>query len=225
MQDVKSAVIAAAGLGSRIGMGVPKCMIEIEGITILTRLITTLRPHIPFIHLVIGYREEMVINYCSIHHRDVVLVRNPDYRTTNTAYSLSKGASHLSGKILYLDGDLLISPQSLVKFLKSAKRRDILLGLTDAKSENAVFVHGKASGDFIKISKFSRNRQSKLEWANVVAAPHDVMRSATGYVFERLIEHSPLEGHMLELAEVDTSDDLNAARRFALQLDETNVSP
>ena len=90
MQDVKSAVIAAAGLGSRIGMGVPKCMIEKEGITILTRLITTLRPHIPFIHLVIGYREEMVINYCSIHHRDVVLVRNPDYRTTNTAYSLSK---------------------------------------------------------------------------------------------------------------------------------------
>ena len=176
MQDVTNAVIAAAGLGSRIGMGMPKCMIEINGMTILTRLITTLRSHFPVIHLVIGYREEMVIKYCSTHHRDVVLVRNPDFITTNTAYSLSKGSQHLSGKILYLDGDLLISPESLAKFLAAARGRNILVGLTDAKSENAVFVHGEVSGDIINISGFSRNKQSNLEWANVVVAPNDLMR-------------------------------------------------
>lgn len=224
MQDVTNTVIAAAGLGSRIGMGMPKCMIEIGGTTILTRLITSLRSHFPIIHLVIGYREEMVIKYCLTHHRDVILVRNPDFSTTNTAYSLSKGSQHLSGKTLYLDGDLLISPESLTKFLAASRGRKILVGLTDAKSENAVFVHGDVSGDIINISGFSRNEQSNLEWANVVVGPNDLMRGAPGYVFERLIEHLPLEGHMLELAEVDTSDDLIAARCFANQLDNPNVS-
>lgn len=224
MQDITGAVIAVAGLGSRIGMGMPKCMIEIGGMTILTRLINTLRPHIAVIHLVIGNREEVMIKYCSMHHPDIVLVRNPDFRTTNTAYSFSKGALHLSGKVLYLDGDLLISPESLVKFLAAAKGRDILVGLTDAKSENAVFVHGEVSGNFINISEFSQNKQSEYEWANVLAAPNDLMRGAPGYVFERLIEHLPLEGHMLELAEVDTSDDLIAARQFAHQLNNANAS-
>ncbi len=218
MQNVTSAVIAAAGLGTRIGLGMPKCMIEVGGQTILSRLINTLRPHVSVIHLVVGYREEMVVEYCSLHHRDVVVVRNPDFRTTNTAYSLSKGAQHLSGKVLYLDGDLLISAASLKKFLVAAKQQDILVGLTNAKSENAVFVHGEEKDDYINISEFSREHQTKFEWANIIAAPNDLMHGASGYVFERLIEHLPLEGYMLELAEVDTPDDLSAAQQFAHQL-------
>ena len=224
MQVVTSAVIAAAGLGTRIGLGMPKCMIEIEGTTILTRLIASLRMHVSVIHLVIGYREEMVIKYCATYHRDVVLVRYPHFLTTNTAHSLSMGAQHLSGKTLYLDGDLLISPESLGKFLSAARKRNILVGVTDSKSENAVFVHGKKDGDSISISRFSRNNKSKLEWANVLVAPNNLLRGAQGYVFERLTEHLPLDGHMLTLAEVDTFDDLSAARHFAIQLDNSLVT-
>ena len=215
MQDGTSAVIAAAGLGSRIGLGMPKCMIEIEGKTILTRLIETLRLQIPVIHVVIGYREEIVNEYCAIHHRDVVLVRNPDFRKTNTAYSLFRGALHLSGKVLYLDGDLVISPGSLGKFIAAARERDILVGVTKAKSEHAVFVLGEGFGNMSRISGFSWDRRSELEWANVFSAPNDLLRGAPGYVFERLTEYLPLDGHMLDLAEVDTSEDLVAAREFA----------
>jgi choline kinase len=215
MQDVTGAVIAAAGVGSRIGLGMPKCMIEIEGKTILTRLIETLRPEIPVIHVVIGYREEMVNDYCAIHHRDIVLVRNPDFRITNTAYSFFRGASHLPGKVLYLDGDLVISPGSLEKFIAAARERDILVGVTKAKSEHAVFVLGENLGEVTRISSFSWDKKSELEWANVFSAPNDLMRGVPGYVFERLTEHLPLDGYMLELAEVDTTEDLVTAREFA----------
>jgi choline kinase len=224
MQNVTGAVIAAAGLGSRLGLGMPKCMIDVDGLTILTRLISVLSPHVPVIHVVVGYREEMIIEYCAIHHRDVVLVRNPDFRATNTAYSFAKGAEHLSGKVLYLDGDLLVSPVSLAKFLESARTRNILVGITDAKSDDAVFVHGEEAGDLVDISQFSRDRASKYEWGNVLAAPSDIMRGAPGYVFERLIEHLPLEGYVLELAEVDTADDLVVARRFAQRLHGDHMS-
>jgi choline kinase len=223
MQNVASAVIAAAGSGSRLGLGMPKCMIEIDGQTIFTRLISALRPHVSVIHLVVGYREEMVIEYCARHHRDVVLVRNPDFRTTNTAYSFAKASKHLSGKVLYLDGDLLISSESLTRFFKATEEKMILVGLTDAKSEDAVFVHGERTGDLVKISKFSRDKVSKYEWANIVSGPSDLMCGASGYVFERLTDHFPLEGYMLELAEVDTPDDLAAARRFVKRLDGDNI--
>lgn len=225
MQNVAGAVIAAAGMGTRIGLGMPKCMIEINGQTILTRLINSLRPHTPVIHVVVGYREEMVIEYCARYHRDVVLVRNEDYRTTNTAYSFSKGAAHIAGKVIYLDGDLLISPKSLDNFLHAAKTRDALVGLTDAKSENAVFVHGQEFSGTIHISGFSRTQPSRLEWANVVSGPSDLMYDAAGYVFERLIERLPLEGYMLELAEIDTTNDLEAARHFADRLHLENSYP
>ena len=221
MQDVTGAVIAAAGMGTRLGLGLPKCMIEIAGKTLLTRMLAALREHVPVIHLVVGYREEMVIEYCGIHHRDIVLVRNPDFRSTNTAHSFYLGARHLSGKVLYLDGDLLLAPGSLRNFLAAARARDILVGVTGSTSQNAVFVHGEEMGDTLEIRGFSRLDHSKLEWANVVVAPNDFMKDASGYVYERLMERLPLQGHILDLAEVDTSSDLDAARLFASRLDES----
>src|SRR5690606_30168525 len=123
---------------------------------ILTRLIEMLRPHVDLINVVVGYREEMVVEYCAQHHRDVVLVRNQDYRTTNTAYSFAKGAVNISGKIIYLDGDLLISSKSLGRFLQAAADKEILVGLTDAKSENAVFAECQQQKNEITITSFSR---------------------------------------------------------------------
>lgn len=192
----------------------PKCMIEIGGRTILSRLIEVLSRHIPTIHVVIGYREDMVTEYCARHHRDLVLVRNPDYRTTNTAHSLELGAAHLKGKVLFLDGDLLLSSHSIAAFIDAAASKDILVGLTDAKSENAVLAEAHAQSEEIVISGFGRDIDSTYEWANIVAGPSNLMNGATGFVFERLMEYVPLHGRMIELCEVDTASDLKAAQMF-----------
>jgi choline kinase len=219
MQAVGSAVIAAAGLGSRIGLGMPKCMIELGGATLLTRLLHAIRPHVSVIHVVVGYREEMVIDYCAKNHPDVVLVRNPDYRSTNTAFSFAKGARHLQGKVVYLDGDLIVSPASLSKFFGAAKDKDVLVGVTDSKSENAVFIEGRNTGGDVEILGFSRENRTPLEWANIVAGPSDLLSEARGFVFERLKERLPLSGCMLDLAEIDTADDMTAAVQYVRQLD------
>lgn len=219
MQHVKSAVIAAAGLGSRIGLGMPKCMIEIDGITILTRLINALRPHVPMIYLVVGYREEMVAEYCSKYHRDIILVRNPDYRTTNTAHSFSKGAHFLRGKVLYLDGDLIISKDSLAAFINASISEEILVGVTRAKSENAVFIDGQIDKSSVSIFGFSRTKKSQLEWANIVIGPANLMGRGSGYVYECLERYLPLKGAMIDLAEVDTGNDLREATLFARSID------
>lgn len=210
MQTIEGAVIACAGLGSRLGMGLPKCMIEIDGQTILSRLIRGLRPIVPQIHVVVGYREEIVSEYCSRYYRDVILVRNPNYRTTNTAHSLRLGCLGFKRKMLCLDGDLLINGRSLEEFANYAISVPLLIGVTAAKSSQAVFVatrEGSGAGT-LQVTGFDRDVRTQYEWANVFAGPPSVLESASGYVFEALAPHLPAAAHQLRLFEVDTASDL-----------------
>lgn len=219
MQTVDSAVIAAAGMGTRLGLGMPKCMIEVGGKTILSRLVETLRPHVSMIHVVVGYREEMIVEYCHKYLADVVLVRNPDFRTTNTAQSLFLGAQHLPGKIIYLDGDLIVEPASLSRFLARASQVPLLVGVTEAKSENAVFVNATATAETMVVKAFTREQPGPYEWANVFCGDRELLAGADGYVFERLNNYLPVPAHALSVAEVDTAADLVAAVQFTHSLE------
>ncbi|WP_313319780.1 NTP transferase domain-containing protein [Stenotrophomonas sp.] len=196
-------------------MGLPKCLIEVEGKTILSRLIESLEPHVPRIHVVIGYREELVAEYCARHHREVVLVRNPRFRDTNTAYSISLGSIGFHSKVLYLDGDLIIEKESLAEFLRAAAGVRALIGVTPAKSENAVLasISGQSPED-IAINAFGRELQSRYEWANVFSGPPVRLEDAGGFVYQALEPLLPLPARLLELHEVDTPGDLSAAEAF-----------
>lgn len=219
MQPVEGAVIAAAGLGSRLGLGLPKAMLEIGNKTILSRLIETIEPVVPRIHVVVGYREELVIEHVARWHRNVVIVRNPDYRTTNTAWSMAMGARGIPGKTIFMDGDLVISPDSFAAFVAKAARTDVLVGVTRASSEQAVFVRTRAlaSTEF-EIDEFSRETRGEYEWANVVSGPSNLMDKVSGYVYEQLQPRLPLPAFPLELSEVDTAEDLDRTRAFTQRL-------
>lgn len=214
MQTVKSAVIAAAGLGSRLGLGHPKCMLEISGVTLLSRMIRLLEQHVSTIHVVIGYREELIIEQCARYHPSVVLVRNPEFRTTNTAHSLSLGARHLTGKCVFLDGDLVLEPNSFACFLERSAHSDVLLGLCKPTTENAVYAHSENTSEGLQITGFTREERTAHEWANIFTAPSSIMDNAENYVFEQLSHQLPLRGMSLELAEIDTAADLKSAQAF-----------
>jgi choline kinase len=217
MQHVENAIIAAAGLGSRLGLGHPKCMLELGGITLLTRMIRMIESHVKRIHVVVGYRENLIIEHCARYHPHVVLVRNPDFRTTNTAQSLALGARYLKGKCVFLDGDLVINPDSFSAFLDHASRTEILIGLCQPNTENAVFADTEESPLGLTVKSFTKEYRTSCEWANVFAGPNMLMNGAENYVFEYLTECLPLPGHMLELAEIDTTADMRSAEIFLLK--------
>lgn len=217
MQPVENAVIAVAGLGSRLGLGHPKCMLEFTGVTLLTRMIRMLETQVSRIHVVVGYREDLVIDHCARYHPHVVLVRNPEFRTTNTAQSLALGARHLRGKCVFLDGDLIVNPDSFNSFLQQAAGSERLIGLCQPNTEHAVYVHTEKSAGGLVVTGFTREEQTSHEWANVFSGPSSLMDEADNYVFEHLSKLLPLPGHMLELVEVDTSSDMRAAELFVIQ--------
>lgn len=217
MQSIEGAVIACAGLGSRLGMGLPKCMVEVGGQTILSRLIDSLEKAVSRIHVVVGYREEMIAEYCARHHRNVVLVRNPDFRTTNTAYSYMVGATGFSDKTVFLDGDLLIEEASLNQFVKTAATEDVLVGVTPASTEKAVYVDVQEDPDSgrLHVRRFDREVKMDHEWANIACAPANFFNDTeNGYVFERLSRFLPLAAGHVNLHEIDTPADMEKAEAF-----------
>lgn len=222
MQPIENAVIAAAGLGSRLGHGLPKCMLELGGRTLLSRMIDSLMPHVGRIHVVVGYREELVINLCSNLHRNVVIVRNPDFRSTNTVQSMASGARGLSGKTIFLDGDLIIDPSSLGNFARRAAEHDTVAAIALSRSENAVNVDLSAppdAGGTAFISGFTREADRLYEWANVISGDSRLLDHGAGYVYEELEKLTPLCASLLELREIDTPHDLEMAEKFAKHLD------
>jgi choline kinase len=214
MSPVKNAVIAAAGLGSRLGMGMPKCMISIHKTPILARMIRMLQDHVDTIVVVTGYRENLVAEYCQNNFRNIIVVRNPDYASTNTAHSLSLGARFVHGKTLFLDGDLLLEKASLDRFFDRAQTCDLLLGVVDAKTEQPVYAECTKDGsEHLIIHGFSRDQATPYEWANLFVGPKNIMDGAGRYVFEKLAEKIPLQAALIEVEEVDTPTDMQRAEK------------
>jgi choline kinase len=180
-------------------------------------MIRMLELHVSRIHVVIGYREDMIIDHCARYHPQVVLVRNPEFRTTNTAQSLALGARHLNGKCVFLDGDLVINPNSFGAFLDHAARSEMLVGLCQPNTENAVFARAEDSDQRLTVTGFTREDRTLFEWANVFSGPSTLMDGAENYVFEHLAKRLPLPGRMLELAEIDTDADMRSAEIFVMR--------
>lgn len=207
MSHVKHAVIAAAGLGSRLGMGKPKCLIEIGGMTILEHQLKLL-DHIEDVRVVVGFEEELVIDLVRQLRPETIIVRNPGYRSTTTLHSYAMGASYVTEDCLFLDGDILFQQSSLEAFLNTCQPNQTLVGITPAKTKDAVFVHLNAQE---QITAFSREQASPYEWANIVWVSPRHFQQPAGAVFERLKDYLPLNAKVIISNEIDTKEDMQEA--------------
>lgn len=207
MSHVKHAVIAAAGLGSRLGMGKPKCLIEIGSMTILEHQLKLL-DHIEDVRVVVGFEEELVIDMVRQLRPETIIVRNPGYRSTTTLHSYAMGASYVNEDCLFLDGDILFQQSSLEAFLNACQPNQTLVGITPAKTKDAVFVHLNAQE---QITAFSREQASPYEWANIVWINPKHFQQPGSAVFERLKDYLPLSAKAIISNEIDTKEDMQEA--------------
>lgn len=223
MSSVKNAVIAAAGLGSRLGLGMPKCMIQIHKQPLLGRMLQLLSRHVSNIVVVTGYREEMVVEYCRNNFRDIILARNPDFATTNTAHSLAIGSQFVQGKTIYLDADLLIEEASFANFMQAACADDLLIGVSTPKTEHPVYVDCQKDNDGILRAKgFGRETKTENEWANIFVGSERIMDHAQGFVYESLGRRLPARAAFIELEEIDTPEDMERAKTALAVWDQQN---
>jgi choline kinase len=212
MQTVENAVILAAGTGSRLGVGKPKCLVEIAGRMIIDYQLELLRD-VSNVYVVVGFKDKEVIDAVRMIRDDVVFVRNPSYISRSNFHSLYLGTRTFRKPFIALDGDLLTTRDEFDRFLGACKldeTEDFLLGVTEAKSDDAVFAHVNGQG---LIEKFSRSEKSKYEWTGPIyigtKAKIWERESFDGYQYEFLRQFDCLKAFPINIFEVDTPKDLD----------------
>lgn len=211
MGAVETVVICAAGTGSRLGVGVPKCLVSVDGRSIIDRQLD-LVADVPDLRVAVGYREDLVVNHVASRRPDAIFVRNPDYQSTTTLDSLRRAVEHLDRPFIALDGDLLVEPTSFRSFLEACEAGAPLVGITPASTDDAVFVSVDDESDPTTVIRFHRSPATGFEWSGPAFLNRDDLAELDGYVYQALEPALPHRAHVLITAEVDTPDDLDRAK-------------
>lgn len=218
-------MICAAGVGSRLGLGIPKCLVTFGGQTLLARQVGILAAcGIEQVRVVVGFREELVIAEIDKLppplRQLVVVVRNREYDKTSTLSSLLLGIRGLKGRFVSLDADVLFWEDGLRTIVEAGVDAPVL-GVVPAGTTDAVFVQLELASPHSSarvVVGFTRE-EGKYEWVGVAVLDTDMFRlldpPTKAFVYEALadgLSFHPLQYRVIEAFEVDTEADLHRAR-------------
>ena len=209
MPPVEHVIIAAAGRGKRLGRGMPKCLVPVNGIPIINYLLYLVRD-IPSVRLVVGYCEDDVVKHVRSIKRDVIFVRNPNFRHTTTLQSFFLAGRGLHSPVLCVDGDMIIEENSFTAFLAQCDEKP-LVGVASEISEDPVYAYTEGQGESLSVTGFGRDRPATYEWANMALIPPQWLAFEQTHFFEKLAHHLPLSAVPIRRVEIDTPPDLVAA--------------
>jgi choline kinase len=233
-------VLLAAGQATRLRPLTddrPKCLLDIDGETILERTVRILVEHgLTRFTVVDGYRGDMIRAALGARFRDLAVryVRNDEYATTNNAWSLLLAEVEPATDMMLLDSDIVFEPAVITRLLAAtapnrlglrtsgplgAEEMKVRLGpdgqVADLAKEIPV---AAAAGESIGIEVFSPAFTADL-FAILRA------RQAAGLLRDEYYEAAfvaaiaaghriaPVDLGPLACREIDTIEDLEAARR------------
>ncbi|MCW8022594.1 MULTISPECIES: NTP transferase domain-containing protein [Pseudomonas aeruginosa group] len=213
MPAIEHAVISAAGIGSRLGLNKPKCLVEVGGRTLLAQHLERL-VDIPTVWVVVGFQEELVIEQVRSLRRDAIIVRNPDFDRTNTLQSIHRVSRHLDGRFLAVDGDTFIENRSFERFLRAAAEHEGLVGGSRYTTSDGVRV--LLNQEEGMVTAFTREPQHAFEWTGIAVLQPNMVVDQPIYVYQALESYLPLPAQELDAFDIDTAIDLDMARRVHL---------
>ena len=122
-KQVSTALLLAAGTGSRLSPltdMAPKCLVPVNKISILERLIHSLQVH-NFKHLVVvvGHQADCIRDFLGTRAggMEITYITSPLYKTTNNIYSLWLARKAIDEPFLLIESDLVFAPEMLKDML------------------------------------------------------------------------------------------------------------
>lgn len=201
-----NAIISAAGLGSRLGLNIPKCLVKINNKTIIQHQLELLK-EFENVYVVVGFKEELVISEIFKHRSNAIIVRNPDYASTSNAYSLHLASKYINDGFLAIDGDIIFDVESfskIVNHIKNDKTKSFICATTRNTDDSVNIIYEND-----KVIDFSRTVMTDLEWTGCGYFYDIQIPSTAKFVFNVLSSKLPLPYINITCWEIDTQDDLN----------------
>lgn len=212
MSAARSVVISAAGMGTRLGLNSPKCLVEVAGKPLLQHQLELMDGSIEVI-VVVGYEGQRVVSLIRDVRPTTIVAFNHEFASTGTAASASKGSLVASDDVVLLDGDLLVDTADFMDFLDGPRK---CLGLTTTRSANPVCARLDASGGLVV--ELSQEWHTPWEWSGLVKLPRtEATRIGTKHVFQGLSKFLPMTHQTIDCVEIDYPEDLELAETWLLK--------
>lgn len=205
--DTPAVVINAAGMGSRLGRGIPKALVKVCGIPLIEWQLRFLCHGISNVRLVVGFEGDALAKVARAIRPDITIIHNPHWAETKTAASLSLGMQGITTRCISLDADLLVDPQDFELMIRANQN---CIGLTRPNSEQPVYVDVTQN----LARSFSYTQTSDFEWTGLVNFNPKQIQPADGNVYEMISPLLPLDFVLVHCAEIDTPSDYIAANTF-----------
>lgn len=194
-------VICCAGMGTRLGIGTTKALVNICGKPLILHQLEMLKDF-DDIRIVLGYQAEKVIEVVNEYRRDIMYVFNYDYKNTGVATSFWKGLRGARKYVVAFDGDLLANPDDLRQFLSYDNE---CIAVSDINTDEPVLI--KTEGN--KALAFSLN--GEYEWPGLAKVITEKLQPSEYFVYDMLTPLLPLEIVKVRTREIDTPEDYERA--------------
>lgn len=200
----KTIIISCAGIGSRLGKDMPKCLVEINGKSIIEWQLNQLKD-IDDIRVVVGYKKDMVIDKIKNINKNVKIYENNNYMNTGTAGSFSIALKdNPKDMVIALDGDLLVNPVDMNEILNS--NEEFICGEIK-NTTNPVLVTVDENN---YVTKFSREI-GQYEWAGLAQLKKENWKTGNNHIYQLIENNLPIKFKLIRAKEIDTKEDLIAA--------------
>ena len=148
------AILLAAGRGRRLGKDHPKCLLEIEGKTLLERHLENMpRAGIDRLTIVVGYLKEQIEDKLAkiAAPLPIELIENPLF-VHGSIVSLQVAGERLLEGAIWMDADVLYPPALLKRLVDSKQKNCVLLDKRSEESGEEMMV-GIKDGRAAKIAR------------------------------------------------------------------------
>ena len=206
MSVSKTIVISCAGMGTRLGIGTTKCLVDIDGKPLIIRQLEQLKDF-DDIRIVVGYQMERVMEVVNSYRKDILFVLNQNYRNTGTGGSFSLAMRHARELIVSLDGDLLVHPDDLARVLKSDE--ECVCGGIPCTEDPMLMKTLVQDGKIYGVG-FSRE-EGEYEWTGLAQVRTARLTQGDHHVCDMMVPLLPLPMELIRTKEIDTMADYEHA--------------
>lgn len=195
----KSVVISCAGIGSRLGLGLTKALVQINGCSLISWQLKLFK-NVEDLRLVIGFQGGEIIEEVRKYRNDVIFCYNHRYFETKTGASFYLGARHANDYSLEWDGDLLVHPDDVKRILEIESE---FICYAEKSSDDAVWVQTDEQGC---VRAFSRER-GDYEWTGPACISKTKLTYSSQNVFNMFEPFLPMRGIKVRAYDIDTYND------------------
>ncbi len=199
MPTPKSVVISSAGIGSRLGLGLTKALLQINGRSLISWQLELFND-VKDLRIVVGFQANDIIEEVLKYRPDAIFVFNHLYFETKTGASFYLGAKDAGEEIIEWDGDLLVHPDDVKTILNTPGE---FICYSDITSEDAVYCKTDEEGNVLAFSR----ENGDYEWTGPACIRKEHLTYSSNNVFNIFERVLPMKGIKVRAYDIDTYSD------------------